>query len=65
MYDGEEGDVAWLHRGWRWLEDHPDHPQHAALEQAWCVRLRKYEETYRYVYLSKETEDERRGAAQV
>lgn len=49
---GEHADVAWLERGWIWLEANPGHPRYLPFEDEWLRRLRLYERTYRLVHLS-------------
>jgi hypothetical protein len=35
-----------LAAGWRWLDEHPHHPEHEAFLDRWIARLREYEELY-------------------
>jgi hypothetical protein len=32
-----------LETGWRWMQDHPDHPEHEPFFDRWIGRLRTYE----------------------
>jgi hypothetical protein len=35
-----------LETGWRWLDEHPHHPEHEAFLDRWTARLREYERIY-------------------
>jgi hypothetical protein len=39
--------VPSLEKGWNWLREHPDHPEHDAFLDRWIARLREYEQVYR------------------
>ena len=38
--------AASLEQGWRWLDEHPHHPEHEAFLERWTARLHEYERTY-------------------
>lgn len=50
MMRSEAEDVAWLEKGWQWLNANEGHPKHAAFEAQWMKRLAWYEQAYRLVY---------------